>query len=655
MDVLNLRPVTISGLDFIRLAPLLMDELKTKFSFSTGKAVITPLNISRPYDEVLSGEILSERQFARASESIGSNEAFLDRIGLKVFIPVSCDEDVLGLLILSGISRVIGPEEGERILPLLKAYIEERLQTLRLETSIAARGEPPPYLVLCLENLLKDGKDTEPSFLHLVWARARAGRVFYAREALLDMCAELWPGSAPEWMGGNQYEAWLYLPHIDGPKLSLGLKDIMARARRFGLFLSNAYGHSFPKGADPRLYPSYLKDTEASAMALGISVISSDDLMVFKDKIGVQDIVERFSALNNACKGLKNAIFIFARPVSMPRGDVHLDGIKFIEAGPDSVFIVQKPSDFSQDQTILKDMVERSLKLCTLTDGIPVTLGIYRTAGAISALPAIYAYLHAVLLGQGALAVFDAVTLNVWGDELFSWGDLAGACRAYRQGLKLDPSSANLLNSLGVALARLGKIKEASNVFLRAINSSPEEFMAYYNLGELLMDMDRANEAEKVLRTAYRLEPGDIRVAVRFAEALLNNGKTEEAEGVLEPFIDSYMPGMEQKKEIPAAVFSVMGRIAYHGRGGWQKAKEAWLEAVRRDPTDTQSLAFLALGYIEMEKDMDTARRFLRQSKSFDRDRRRTKRLVSIIEKALRKYQKISGRDIQPAQSISSA
>jgi tetratricopeptide (TPR) repeat protein len=640
MDVLNLIPVTISGPDFIRLAPLLIDELKTKFPFSTGKAIITHLNVSRPYDEALGGEALSERQFARASEALGSNEAFLDRMGLKVFVPVPCDGDASGLLVLSGISRVVGPEEDGRILPLLKAYIEERLQTLRLATSVAAQGEPPRYLVLCLEDLLKDGKDAEPSFLHLVWARARAGRVgrvLYDRDALLDMCAGLWPGSAPEWMGGNQYEAWVYLPHIDGLKLSLGLKDIMTRARRFGLFLSNAYGHSFPKGADPRLYPDYIKDTEASAMALGVSVISSDDLMVFKDKIGIQDIAERFSALNDACKGLKNAILAFARPVSMPLGDVHSGGIKLIEAGPDSAFIVQKPLDSSQDQTIIKDLTDRLLKLCALADGIPVTVGVYKLGRVVSPLPAIYAYLHAALLGQGASAAFDAVTLNVWGDELFSWGDLAGACRAYRQGLKIDPSSANLLNSLGVSLARLGKIKEASGVFLRAINSSPEEFMAYYNLGGLLMDMDRADDAEEVLGKAYRLEPGDMRVAVRFAEALLNNGKIEEAEGVLRPFADSHAPGMEQKKDIPAALFKVMGRVAYHGRRGWQKAKEAWSEAVRRNPADTQSLAFLALGYAEKEKDMDTARRFLRQVKALDRDRRQTKRLVSIIEKSLGK------------------
>ena len=640
MDVLNLRPVTISGPDFIRLAPLLIDELKTKFPFSAGKAIITPLNVSRPYAEELNAESLSERQFARASESFGRNEAFLDRVGLKVFVPVPCGENMAGLLVLSGISRGVGPEEDGRILPLLKAYVEEKLRTLRLETSIAAHGEPPRYLGLCLEELLKDGKDAKLSFLHLAWARARTGRVcgvLYDRDVLLDMCVRLWPGSAPEWLGGNQYEAWVYLPHIDGLKLSFGLKDIMVMARRFGLFFSNAYGHSFPEGADPRLYPVYIKNTEASAMALGVSVISSYDLDAFKDKIGVQDIAERLSILNDTCKGMRNAAVVFARPVSAPLEEVCSDGIKFIKAGSDSVFIVQKSSDSSQDQAIPKDMADRLLKLCPLADGMPVTLGIYRAGRVGSALPAIYAYLHAALLGQGASAAFDAVTLNVWGDELFSWGDLVGACRAYRQGLKIDPSSANLLNSLGVSLARLGKIKEASDVFLKAINSSPDEFMAYYNLGGLFMDMDRADKAEEVLVKAYSLEPGDMRVAVRFAEALLNNGKTKEAEGVLGPFAHSYEPGMEQKKDIPAAVFRVMGRVAYHGRGGWQKAKEAWSEAVRRNPADTQSLAFLALGYIEMEEDMETAGRFLRQAKAFDRDSLQTKRLVSIIEKGLRK------------------
>lgn len=665
MDVANLRPITISGSDFIRLLPLLLDELKTKFPFSTGKAVIVHLDGSSfPYDKILSGEILSERQLVRVSESLRNNEAFLDRVGLKVFVPVLCSGDVSGILVLSGISRAVGPEEDGRILPLLKAYVEERLQTLRIETSLVPPGGLPRYLALCLEYPLQEEKGSESSFLHLIWAdgikdnakgscmtKRSTARKIYDKDALLGLCVKLWPDTAPEWIGGNRDEAWVYLSSINGSKLSIGLKDIIATARRSGLFFLRAYGYSFSRCADPQLCLNAIKNTEADAVALGISVISSEDLEIFKDKIGVHNIVERFAALSDSCKGMRNAVVAFARPVSKGLKDSQIDGLKFIETGPDSAFIVQKSLDSNQDQIDIKDMADRLLKRCSLTNGAPITLGAYKQGRAVSPLPAIYAYLHAALLGQGASAVFDAVTLNVWGDELFAWGDLVGACRAYREGLKMDPTSANLLNSLGVSLARLGKIKEACDTFLKAIRYSPEEFMAYYNLGGLLLDMDRADEAEKVLGDAYRLEPGDIRVVVRFAEALLNNGKIKEAEGVLGPLTDHYANGIGQKQDIPAVVFRVMGRVAYQGQGGWERAKAAWLEAVRRNPLDIQSLAFLARGYFEIEGDIDTAMRFLRQAKVLDRDGYQAKRLVSTVEKALKRYVE---RDLRPVQSICS-
>ncbi|MGB9712917.1 MULTISPECIES: tetratricopeptide repeat protein [Dissulfurimicrobium] len=637
----------ISGHDFACLAPLLIEELKTKFPFASGRAVVIQLDADCPYDEALNVEALSGRQLSRAREAIEKADAFLDRVGLKMFIPVPCEGRLSGLLVLSGIPRAVGPEEDGRILSLLKAYAKERMRTLRIETSIAPPGEPPQYLVLFLKHLFQSEKEAESSFLHLVWAKthrsvgrssrsrkANAGKI-YDKEAILGLCARVWTDSTFEWAGGNRYEAWICLPHMDGSKLSLGLRDIVAKGRGLGLFFFNVYGHSFAGGTDPQLCLEHIKETEAAAEALGISVISSRDLEIFKKRIGIQDVTGCLAIASDICRKARNTIVAFARPVSQRLKDVHTEGLEFIEAGPDSVFIIQKSSDSDQHQAITKDLADRLLKPNLLKNGVSITLGVYKVSSrATSPLPALYAYLHAVLLGQGTSAVFDAVTLNVWGDELFSWGDLVGACRAYREGLKMDPSSSNLLNSLGVSLARLGKIKEASDAFSRAIKSSPDEFMAYYNLGGLLLDMGRAEEAEEALGEAYRLKPDDIRTAVRFAEVLLDAGKTDEAERVLRPFTNIYARQIGQE-DIPAAVFRVIGRMAYNRQGGWRKAKEAWSEAVKRNPADIQSLAFLAFGYLEVEGDKDTARRFLRQVKAVDIGGRQMKRLISTIEKGI--------------------
>ena len=56
---------------------------------------------------------------------------------------------------------------------------------------------------------------------------------------------------------------------------------------------------------------------------------------------------------------------------------------------------------------------------------------------------------HATFFGPGTCTVFDAVSLNISGDEKYQSGDIEGAVQEFEMGLRLDPSNVNLHNSLG--------------------------------------------------------------------------------------------------------------------------------------------------------------------------------------------------------------
>lgn len=93
------------------------------------------------------------------------------------------------------------------------------------------------------------------------------------------------------------------------------------------------------------------------------------------------------------------------------------------------------------------------------------------------------ALLHAAFFGDGHVAQFDAVSLNVSGDIYFGDGDLPRAVKEYKRGLVCNPQDVNLLNSLGVTYALLNKNSLARDAFLEVIRLDEANYMAWYNLG----------------------------------------------------------------------------------------------------------------------------------------------------------------------------
>lgn len=93
------------------------------------------------------------------------------------------------------------------------------------------------------------------------------------------------------------------------------------------------------------------------------------------------------------------------------------------------------------------------------------------------------ALLHATFLDSGSTVICDALSFNVSGDAYYGEGDLSGAVREYRRGLRIDCDDVNLLNSLGVTYALMNRTSEALGAFQRVIAIDDTNFMAWYNKG----------------------------------------------------------------------------------------------------------------------------------------------------------------------------
>ena len=91
---------------------------------------------------------------------------------------------------------------------------------------------------------------------------------------------------------------------------------------------------------------------------------------------------------------------------------------------------------------------------------------------------AIKALRHAAFFGPGSCTVFDAVSLNISGDEKYQAGDIEGAIHEFESGLRLDPANVNLHNSLGVCFGVLKQFERAWGEFDPSAGSGTAEYAA---------------------------------------------------------------------------------------------------------------------------------------------------------------------------------
>jgi tetratricopeptide (TPR) repeat protein len=579
---------------------------------------------------------LSERQRQRASQALSEGRGFWDRIGQQVLIPIRDrsatpnHQITLGTLVLFKVDNSIGPEEAERWLPVLQSWVENKLEILRLESSFSRPGKIPPYVCLTLEAIYRK-KGSSTSLLHLI-QKPPANANYCNPESVINLCSMLWRHSDPEWLGGNPGDFWILLPGINEKKLSFGIRRLIQKARTMKILISNAYGHYISEPFDIRQVREDIYGLECLAEELGTAVFCTTDLKALEDRLGLKGLRLRLNQVKKAINGRSKYAVAYVKPVPHDIKDILKQNGIFISKRKDNAFIIRKLDRKAREPDLVQWGSEIR-KLCTAAQGMPSTIGIaasYQPAAGSSrtTVAALWAFMHADLLGNGSVAIHDSLTWNVRGDEILSWGDLPGACRNYRLGLKSEPLNANLLNSLGVCLAELGRTKEAINAFSRAANTSPGNFMALYNLGGVCFQKGDLRSAEKALKKARALKPEDMRLAGRMAEVLIESSRAKEALEVLGPFVDRH------DQPVPGAIFRILGK-AYRVLNRWQEAKTSWQQAIKNNHEDSESMALLALGYLEETHDWETAAKLGQQAEALGNKSKQIRTILCELNRKL--------------------
>lgn len=212
---------------------------------------------------------------------------------------------------------------------------------------------------------------------------------------------------------------------------------------------------------------------------------------------------------------------------------------------------------------------------------------------------------HAFILGAAGIVVFDALTLNVSGDQRFEADDIAGAMIEYERGLRLDPGNENLHNSLGVCYGIQGDQEKAMACFEKTLAINPSEIMAIYNTGYLHQLGGRQDLAIAAFLKAGNLDPLLFEAAFQAGQTYLAMGLAESAEPFLERAA-TLKPQSNPAQRLLGECRVLLGKHA--------AAETAFREAIRISPQDAESLSMLGRLYERENRNLDIAAVFHRQS-----------------------------------------
>ncbi len=191
---------------------------------------------------------------------------------------------------------------------------------------------------------------------------------------------------------------------------------------------------------------------------------------------------------------------------------------------------------------------------------------------------------HARFFGPGSTAVFDAVTLNISGDNLYQAGDMEGAAEEYRTALKIDPENLNVRNSLGVCYGSMGLSEKALAEFTAAAAINGRDVMAHYNAGLVYLSAD---DPQKALECFLKAESAGEATF----DVLYQIGRMYYSGGTYESALD-YLNRAERIDPRSNPLFRWMGKC-YEALNKTDQATAAYKTAVKINPYDAESLSAL--------------------------------------------------------------
>jgi tetratricopeptide (TPR) repeat protein len=216
---------------------------------------------------------------------------------------------------------------------------------------------------------------------------------------------------------------------------------------------------------------------------------------------------------------------------------------------------------------------------------------------------------HAAFFGPGAIVLFDAVSCNISGDAHYQAGRLDMAMKEYKAGLSMNPANANLLNSLGVCLAKRNKLRKARAAFAAAVRSDPQESFALYNLGVIQSIHQNQDRALEHLKEAYALNRETFEIPFQIGKILCDQGRYDQAA--------SYIEAALRKRGADSAAHRLLGDCLV-ATGNQARALSAYKTAVKLNPNDAVALSALGALYSAVDENPEVCMAFLEQSVAID-------------------------------------
>jgi tetratricopeptide (TPR) repeat protein len=212
---------------------------------------------------------------------------------------------------------------------------------------------------------------------------------------------------------------------------------------------------------------------------------------------------------------------------------------------------------------------------------------------------------HALFLGPGGRACFDAVSLNISGDRYYDAGDVDGAIREFRNALRLDPKNVNVLNSLGVCFGVQQNYVKALTAFETALKLNPQEILSLYNAGLVNLLMDQREKALRFWLKAAPLGKDVFELNFQAGKLLLESDQPEKAQGLLQR--------AAELKPDSALVQRFLGDV-YLAQRLVDHAVSPYKKALRLHPNDASALSGLGRCYELKNENLDIALAFCQQS-----------------------------------------
>jgi tetratricopeptide (TPR) repeat protein len=268
------------------------------------------------------------------------------------------------------------------------------------------------------------------------------------------------------------------------------------------------------------------------------------------------------------------------------------------------------------DSTNGKDLADRIQKSLAAASEATISIG-------IAAFPTLHydrlqilenalkALDHAAFFGPDVAVEFDAVSLNISGDQLYQDGAVAEAAEEYRQALQLDPNNVNVHNSLGVCYGLTEDWKRALEAFSAALRIDPTETMAVYNTGVIHMLQKENDRALEYFWKAAEKEPDIFEVAFQTGRTYLEKGAAEEA--VL------HLKRAADLNPEAAAVHRLLGE-ALEANSDENGAITAYRQAIKKNPNDAAALSALGSLLGRRGEDPEIAELFCHQSTEIEPD-----------------------------------